>query len=171
VEREVDAFFNQQPVKRILENRRFFAFYDRKNRYFLVGARRNDAHGVFDRLGKTDPPIHSRTDDIDLRKVLELGKTTGAYFGKLKIAKVRTAAVFGSTTVVESEEWEHYATLGEMSVVYMQVTADDGEVRTLTLMRDRSILLMKDTGEAGNLRFAADLQVDIEQIISKPQAS
>jgi len=168
VEREVDAFYNQQLVKRILENRRFFAFYNRDRRYFLVGARRKDALGVFDRLTKVDPAIHASSDDIDLRKVLDLGKTTGGYFGKLKIAKVRTAAVFGSTTVVESEEWDHYANLGELTVVYMQVMADDGETRTLMLMPDRSVLLMKDTGDGPNLRFVADMQVDIDSLLNQP---
>jgi hypothetical protein len=167
VERDVDAFYNQQLVKRILENRRFFAFYNRANHYFLFGARRKDALGVFERLARIDPPIHAQSDDIDLRKVLVLGKTTGGYFGKLQIAKVRTAAVFGSTTVVESEEWDHYAGLGELTVVYMQVMADDGETRTLMLMPDRSVLLMKDGGDGANLRFVADMQVDIEKLLDQ----
>ena len=168
VERDVDAFYNQQHVKRILENRRFHAFYNRDQQYFLVGARRKDALGVFERLTKLDPPIIARSNDIDLRKVLDLGKTTGGYFGKLKIAKVRSAAVFGSTTVVESEEWDHYAKLGELSVVYMQVMADDGETRTLMLMPDRSVLLMKDTGDGPNLGFVADMQIDIDALLAQP---
>lgn len=168
VERDVDAFYNQELVKRILENRRFFAFYNRTRQYFLVGARRKDAIGVFERLTKIDPPIHARSDDFDLRRALDLGKTTGGYFGKLKIAKVRTAAVFGSTTVVESEEWDHYASLGELTVVYMQVMAEDGETRTLMLMPDRSVLLMKDTGDGTNLRFVADMQVDIDNLLKQP---
>lgn len=166
VERDIDAFYNQQLVKRILENRRFFAFYNRSQKYFLVGAARKDALGVFERLSRIDPPVHTRSIDIDLRKVLALGKTTGGYFGKLKIAKVRTAAVFGSTTVVESEEWDHYATLGELTVVYMQVMADDGETRTLMLMPDRSVLLMKDVGDRANLSFVAEMQIDIENLLT-----
>lgn len=171
VERDIDAFYNQQLVKRILENRRFYAFYNRADKYFLVGAARKDALGVFERLTKLVPPIHARSDDIDLRKVLALGKTTGGYFGKLRIAKVRSAAVFGSTTVVESEEWDHYATLGELTVVYMQVMADEGDTRTLMLMPDRSVLLMKDSGDKFNLGFVADMQVDINTLLGQSPAT
>jgi hypothetical protein len=70
--------------------------------------------------------------------------------------------------VVESEEWDHYAGLGELTVVYMQVMADDGETRTLMLMPDRSVLLAKDTGDGTNLRFVADMQVDIDKLLNQP---
>ncbi len=158
VERDVDAFYNQQLLSRILENRRFKAYFHRPGRYFLVCARRIDARSVFERLGRQHEVVKAQHEEIDLRKVLGLGNTTGAYFGNLQIDKVRTAAVFGSTTVVESDEWEHYSELGDLSVLYMRVMSDDGSIRTLTLTRDRGVLLMKNMGERLNLSFIATLQ-------------
>jgi hypothetical protein len=61
-----------------------------------------------------------------------------------------------------------YATLGQLTVVYMQVTANDGETRTYMLMPDRSVLLMKDTGDKFNLRFVANMQVDIDNLLAQP---
>lgn len=161
IERDVDAFYNQQPVKRLLENRRFHAYLHRQGGYWLISTRRRDARGVFERLAHDHDGVVVSDEQIDLRTITSLGSTTGAYFGNLRIDKVRTAAVFGTTTVVESEEWEHYSELGDLSVVYMRVMADDGETRTLMVMRDRGVNLMKDTGERLNLAFVADLQESI----------
>jgi hypothetical protein len=36
------------------------------------------------------------------------------------------------------------------------------------LMPDRSVLLMKDTGDGTNLRFVADMQVDIDNLLKQP---
>jgi hypothetical protein len=161
VERDVDAYVNQQPVRRLLENRRFHAFLHRERSYWLISTKRRDAQGVFERLARDHDSVAVSNEQIDLRTISSLGSTTGAYFGNLRIDKVRTAAVFGSTTVVESEEWEHYSELGELSVVYMRVMADDGETRTLMVMRDRGVNLMRDTGERLNLAFVAALQDSI----------
>jgi hypothetical protein len=168
VERDVDAFYNQQPVRRLLENRRFHAFFNRSKGYWLVSSKRRDARGVFERLKREHSDVQAESAETDLAELSSLGATTGAYFGNLRIDKVRTAAVFGSTTIVESEEWEHYSELGELTVLYMRVMADDGEIRTLTLMKDRSILLMKDTGERLNLAFAASLQESIDAATPSP---
>lgn len=164
IERDVDAYYNQQPVKRLLENRRFHAYLHREGGYWLISTRRRDARGVFERLAHDHESVVVNDEQIDLRTITSLGSTTGAYFGNLRIDKVRTAAVFGSTTVVESEEWGHYSELGELSVVYMRVMADDGETRTLMVMRDRGVNLMKDTGERLNLAFVADLQDSIREL-------
>lgn len=166
VEREMDAFFNQQAVRRLIENRRFPAYYFRDRGYFLVGARDRDTSGMFDRLATGDVPVHATKEEIDLTTVMALGKTTGAYFGNLRIDKVRTAAVFGTTTVVESEEWSHYAELGDLKVIYMRMMADDGEVRVVQLLRDRSVVLMKNDTERADLCFVRELQASIDQLLS-----
>lgn len=165
IERDVDAYYNQKPVRRLLENRRFHAYLHRERDYWLVSTRRRDARGLFDRLAHDHDTVVTSDDSVDLKRLSSLGSTTGAYFGDLKIDKVRTAAVFGSTTVVESEEWEHYSELGELSVVYMRVTAEDGETRTLMVMRDRGVNLMNDTGERLNLAFVASMQQSIAGLL------
>lgn len=162
VERDVDAYFNDQQVNRLLENRRFKAYLHRGDGYWLISSRRKDARGVFDRLKKAHDTVEAGAEETDLASLLSLGSTTGAYFGNLKIDKVRTAAVFGSTTVVESEEWGHYSELGDLTVLYMRVRGDDGDTRTLTLMRDRGVLLMKDAGKRLNLSFVASFQTSID---------
>jgi hypothetical protein len=166
VERDIDAFYDQRPVKRLLVNGRFAAFYNRSGGYFLINSRRSDARGVFDRLAKEHPGAAASYDEIDLTQVLGLGSTTGAYFGNLRIEKVRSAAVFGTTTIVESDEWEHYAERGELSAVYMRVFEDDGGVRAVQLLRDRGVVLMKDLGERLNLAFVAALQASIDHLLA-----
>jgi len=166
VERDVDALYNQEAVRRLIENRRFPAYYERSGGYFLVQAPERDVNGMFDRLAKSDPPIRSEHHQIDLMNLMALGDTTGAYFGNLRIDKVRTAAVFGTTTVVESDEWVHYAEHGDLRVLYMRVMQEDGATRTLQLLTDRSVVLMKDAGEHDNLSFTKELQESIDTLLA-----
>lgn len=161
-ERNVDAYYNHTPISQIKENLRFEAFYNRDAGYFLVRTKRSVARDAFERLLDAKPPVTTRLTTIDLKSVMALGHTTGAYFGNLKIENVRTAAVFGDTTVVESEEWEHYSELGDVSTLYLRVMDGDGEMRTLQFMRDRGVLLMKDSGERGNLEFASAIQGSVD---------
>jgi hypothetical protein len=169
VERDVDAFFRDQQVNRLLLNRRFKAYLNRTEGYWLVSSRQDEARGVFERLRKHHGSVQATMEETDLSRLLNLGSTTGAYFGKLQIDKVRTAAVFGSTTIVESEEWERYAELGELKVLYMRVRGDDGETRSLTLMRNRGVVMMRDQGERLNLGFVASLQASIDTETTKGQ--
>jgi hypothetical protein len=169
VEKDVDAFVDQQQIKTILMNRRFPAFYNRRDGYWLVCASRQHSLNLFERLRREYHDLEINHVEVNLAELSTIGSTTGAYFGNLKIDKVRTAAVFGSTTIVESEEWEHYSDLGDLSVIYMRVMATDGESRALMLMRDRGVLLMKDFGERLNLSFMKNVQQAIESALSEPR--
>lgn len=166
VERDIDAFFNHKPIRRVLQNQRFDAFYNRQLGYFLLNCNQKDARGVFERLRTINPPVVASPGETDLNAVVStLGKVTGAYFGNLRIAKVRGAALFGDTTVVESEEFEHYKQLGELSVVYMRLIGNDkGEMRSMQLMADRSVVLHQHWGEKRNLEFVAELQTELDKI-------
>jgi hypothetical protein len=165
VDVEVDAIYEQKPVKRIIEVRRFFAFYLRDKEYFLVQGPKRDARGAFERLEKAKPPVVAAPGELDLDKLSQLGQTTGAWFGKLKIADVNTTAVFGTETVVDSEEWARYTELGELSVVYMRLQDGGGVYRKVMVSRDRFVLLMQNVGEGANLEFVAQLQEAIDNLV------
>jgi hypothetical protein len=162
VERDIDAIYNQQPLKRLIEIRKFSAFYHREARYFLVRADKRDTRIMFKRLSQTSPPIAAESQDVDLEKLQEIGRTTGGWFGKLKIADVRTAAIFGSATVVGSEDWSRYSDLGVLSALYIQVTAPDETVRPVMLTHDRGIVLMREQDERSDLEFIAHIQATID---------
>jgi hypothetical protein len=162
VERDIDAIYNQQPLKRLIEIRKFPAFYHRDARYFLVRADKRDARVMFKRLSQVSPPIVGESQTVDLQKLQEIGRTTGGWFGSLKIADVRTAAIFGSATVVGSEDWTRYADLGELSALYIQVLAPDETVRPVMLTHDRGVVLMREQDEHTDLEFIAHIQATID---------
>ena len=166
---DVDVIVNQENVRRLLENRRFHAFYNRQQGYFLVQTNRRDARNAFVRLAAASPPLAADHHEINLLDVLQVGEPTGAHFGNLKIAKVRAAAVFGSTTVVDSEEWNHYAELGELSIVYMLASTQGGDERALQLLKDRSVVLMKHVNERQDLQFVAELQESLDEVLASPR--
>lgn len=164
VERHVDAVYNHEPIRRLLENRRFHAFYRRDVGRLFVSTSGSNARRAFERLGTANPPIQAHVEHINLLDVMSLGKTTGAYFGALRIDKVRSAAVFGTTTVVESEEFSHYAQLGDLTVIYIQIMSDDGDIRKLQLLTDRGVVLFNDLGERLNLQFVDQIQDSIDAV-------
>lgn len=123
---------------------------------------------MFERLKKATPPITATVEPIDLgRLTTDLGTTTGAWFGKLRIADVNTAALFGPTGVLESDEWERYQEAGEIASVYMKVEGTDGAVQSIQLTRDRIVVLGVDEGEGANLDFVANLQAEIDTLLAK----
>jgi hypothetical protein len=162
VDRDIDAIYNHEPVKRLIEVRRFPAFYHREAQYFLVRAEKRDARSMFERLSKISPPISAKSEEVDLQKLQELGRTTGGWFGNLKIADVRTAGIFGSATVVASEEWGRYSDLGEISALYMHVAGHEDSMRPIMITRERGVVLMKESDERLDLGFIAHIQATID---------
>jgi hypothetical protein len=117
---------------------------------------------MFERLSRISLPISATTQDVDLQKLQELGRTTGGWFGNLKIADVRTAGIFGSTTVVTSEEWGRYSDLRDISALYMHVTDPGESMRPIMLTREPSVVLMKEDDERSDLEFIAHIQATID---------
>jgi hypothetical protein len=165
IDREVDAIFQQESVRRLIYVVRFHLYYFRDRDYFVVQTNKAVAKGYFDRLGKADTPVHAEAGKVDLSQAqAKLGATTGGWFGKLKIADVSTAAIFGTESVTSSDEWEHYNAVGELSALNMKVQDAAGVQHPVMLTRDRLILLMKDFGERDNLTFVAELNAMIDDL-------
>lgn len=165
VSRDVDAIYNQRPMHRYLEIRKFAAFRHRSANYMIVESSREDARGAFKRLGKANTPVITEHVEIDLEALQQLGETTGGWFGKLQIADVSTAGLFGTSTVSESEDWKRYSEDGELNALLMRVVDEGGGVRSLMVTRDRLILLYRDDGEADNLRYVRYLQETIDNTL------
>lgn len=167
VPNDVDVVVNQKNIRRLLSNRRFHAFYHRGKGYLLVQTNRRDARNSFGRLSRATPPISSGHRTINLADVLEVGVPTGAHFGNLKIARVSAASLFGTMTVVDSDEWHRYAEVGELSIVYMRASTEGGDERAIQLMNDGSVVLMKGISERQDLEFVAELQESLDQILNQ----
>jgi hypothetical protein len=167
VARDVDVVVNQKNIQRLLDNRRFHAFYNRDKGYFLVQTSRRDARNSLGRLVRANQPITTAHRSINLADVLEVGVPTGAHFGNLKIAKVSAASLFGTMTVVDSDEWHRYAEVGELSIVYMRASTEGGDERAIQLMNDGSVVLMKALSERQDLEFVAELQESLSHILDR----
>lgn len=167
VENDVDVVVQQREVNRLIENRRFHVYYQRAKHYLLIQTNQRDARNSIKRLRHAEPSVIARPEEINLLDVLPIGDPTGAVFGKLKIAKIRSAALHGTVTVVDSEEWQHLAEAGEARIVYMRAQTPSGDERPLQLMVDRSAVLMKDISERQNLEFVAELQRSIDEVLEQ----
>jgi hypothetical protein len=167
VDRKGEIIIGDERARQFIEVRRFAAYYHREHGYFLVQAGKKDTRGTFDRLKKASPPVVATVEPIDLALLTDLGTTTGAWFGKLKIADVNTAALFGPSGVLESEEWERYQEAGVIASVYMKVVAPNDDVQSIQLTKDRIVVLGIDEGERGNLEFVAHLQAAIDEHLEK----
>jgi len=165
VDRQGELIYQHQRIGRYIEVKRFTAYYLRNPGYFLVMADKRDSRTLFERLGRASPSIKAKAGELNFAELQELGKTTGGWFKNLKIADVRTSALFGSSTVTDSEEWSRYADLGELSSVYVQLAGPDETVRVVQLTRDRCIVLLNPMGERTDLEFIAHLNCVIEEAL------
>jgi hypothetical protein len=152
---EVDAVYNHEPVRRLVFNLRFPAYYNRKRGYFLVQAGKKESREFFRRLEKAD--LHAAPGKLDLSEIQNLGSTTGAWFAKLKIAQVSSAAIFGTEAIVESDEWTRYANVGVISALHMHVANEAGVSRAVMVTRDRLVLVMQTGNESDNLDLVEHL--------------
>lgn len=167
VDSTVDIIADQQHYERVLDNRRFEAFFRRDAGYVLVQAGKSDAHSALKRMALAEPPILAEPVHVDLKAMTPLGAPTGAHFGKLRVADVTAVSVWGTVDIVDSQEWHYYNQLGELSAVNMQAAlAGAADYRHIQLLRDRSVVIMKSISERYDLRFIADLQESIEQLVA-----
>lgn len=159
LEREFEAFYNQTHIRRLIAVLRFSAYYNRHEGYFLVGAGKRESRTLFERLRDANPPVEAEPGELDLLQVQRMigVTTTGGWFAKLDLADVRTAGIFGSESIGSSEEWAHYAELGEISAINVRVEDDDGLVTPVQITADRLVLVYPSHSERDNLRLVAGL--------------
>ncbi len=169
IDRDIDAIWNQEQIHRVIELKDFHAYYYRERNYALVDAKKADARSAIYRLGDGDTEIRvAKLPDITLAAMerIQGAVTAGGYFGKLKIAKVRSAALFGDD-VSESADWQRYEEAGELSALFMRAVTPEDLERTVLLTHNRIVVLYTNDGEAKNLRFVARLQEEIDNTLAQ----
>lgn len=165
VEQQVDGIYQQQPMHRFLENKRFPLFVHRQAGYLLAETSKPYARGALRRLEEAKHPLEADTQEIDLGSLQDLGSTTGGWFGELRIADVSAAGLFGSSTVSESAEWQRYLEEGKLNALLMKLIDEGGAVKSFMVTRERVVVLHRDEGEAENLRYARYLQETIDSAL------
>lgn len=170
VERDIDAHWREHHLRHVVENRRFHAFFNRQRSYLLTEANKQDSRNAMKRLSTIGSDISvAGLPSINPALLEKLGETEGGYFGNLKIAKVRVAALFGHD-VADSDDWRRYEEAGEVSALIVRTVTPEDEIRPFLLTRERIVQLYTDTGEESNLRFVAYIHGLIdEELAQLPQ--
>lgn len=159
IEVRMRVVWQQETVSKVLRELEFPAYYNRREGYFLVGTGKREAAVLFRRLQKLE--IDATAGRCDLTQLLQQGVTTGGYFRDLAIRDVKSAAIFGTSSVVDSEEWAHYADVGDISAVYMSLGPADARVMVTA---DRLVLVLTTQSEHDDLRLVAHVNELIEAI-------
>lgn len=170
VEREVDAIYHGQSIRRLIFNKEFNAFLHRRDSYLLVNANKVDARGALTRLAAGGAIEVAKQDQLNLAILEEaLGTTSGGYFTNLEIAKVQSASLHGAD-VASSDEWSRYDEAGTLSAIVVHGAGPDELVRSFMVTSSRGLVLYSDLGERDNLAFAQHIQSLInEQTGTSPE--
>lgn len=167
-ERDIDAIWHGNEIKRLVQNHMFEAFYERDRRYLLMQVRKDVAIGAMSRLALNAHEHGLRRRDYEMLNLKHLeravGKTSGGYFRDLKIANVKGAALWGEDVIL-SEEWLKYDEAGDLSTIVVHVPVDADRVAGILLSQDRSISLYKSMGQADDLDFIRKLQAEIDTLL------
>lgn len=156
-DKEIDAQYRDEHIRRLVFNVRFTAYYNRTGKYFLVQTGKSIARDYFARMAGATPGIEAKAGRLDLDRVQDMGHTTGAWFGKLKIDRVTSAAIFGTEEIVQSDEWARYSEVGVISALHMHVQDRAGVSRAVMVTKDRLVLVMQQGNERDNLELVAYL--------------
>jgi hypothetical protein len=162
--RQAEAIHLRQKFGEFIEVKRFMAYYQRECGYFLVTVDRHTTRAMFERLRRAVPAVKASPRQVDLSRVEKIGLTTGGWFGKLQIADVRSSALFGSSSVTDSDEWTRYANLGELKALEMRAQGPEDDPRSIQLTRNRCVVLRAPIGERSDLEFVAYVQATIDAI-------
>lgn len=165
VEREVDAIYHGESIRRLIFNREFDAFLHREESYLLVGTGKVDARGAMGRLasGKDTGIEVAKLEPMNLALLEKaLGTTSGGYFTNLEIAKVQSASLHGAD-VASSDEWSRYDEAGTLSAIVVHGAGPDELIRSFMLTSNRGVVLYSDLGERDNLAFVSHVQRLINQ--------
>ena len=157
VDREVDAVYNHNEIRRLLFNERSQLITTAIKAIFFIQAGKKESRDFFIRMSAASPPIIAERGKLDLGLVQSLGHTTGGWFAQLKIENVSTAGIFGTTDIVDSDEWSRYSDVGEISALNMRAASRAGIERSVMVTRDRLVLVMQGQDERDNLDFVAHL--------------
>lgn len=160
--KDTHAIFKGQTLRKLIFVTEFHVFTRREEGYLLAQTNKAVARAAFGRLDKAG--IQTHEEQISLSWAQQVGDTTGGWFGNLQMQNVNAAALFGEG-VMESEDWERYEELGDLSAVNVRIAnPSDQSVRTVMLTRNRGVILFQDHGDGDNLKFAAELQRSLSAI-------
>lgn len=167
----MDVVWEKEVVHKVLRRLTFPAYYHREKGYWLVGTGKREARILFERLGDADPPIVAEPGSCDLGLVQAAlvargdGHTTGGHFSDLKIDKVKSASIFGTDTVVDSDDWARYSELGEVSAIDARVSPAD---TSIMITADRLVLVRSARTEAEALHIAERVNDLIDEALASP---
>jgi hypothetical protein len=156
--------YHNDPIDSVIRVHRFNVYLDAEGRTAYSWASKKLWHDAFRRMARDQhSALAWEAEEVDLtrlRAALE-PRVGGGWFGRLAIARVQTAGIFGPD-VASSDEWERYEQLGTLQALSLQLSFEDDDY-TLMLVQDGTTVLYTDLGEMKNLAFLLELRRLIQE--------
>jgi hypothetical protein len=161
--RDIDGRWNRKPIRSLIVAHHFQLFRNRKrpDLLFATGAGPIVRSAMRSLKGDDFLVEHEPVDIRELRKVLKAKKATthGVFFSELKIAKVKSAMLYGED-VDQSEEYGRYDLAGTLSGIMFE-TVLGGAVEKFLVTKKRTVVVYRPRAE----RDLLELGVLVNNII------
>lgn len=88
----------------------------------------------------------------------------GGWFGKLQIAKVEAAYLYGDD-VADSDDWNRYMGAGELRALHIEIPYEDRDMSVM-LTREASVVFYSDLTERDYLEYATTIFEEMGEFIT-----
>jgi hypothetical protein len=163
----LEGRYKNEPINQVIEVSRFDVYLPKAGGgvAYVRGAGRiwRDA---FRRIKRDqESSFDFSPGSLDLQRLVPRleAPVAGGWFGRLNIEKVRTAGIFGPS-VAESEDWDRYEKLGQLSAITLDLS-DGDRLQAVMLCQDWTVVLYRDRGEVANVDFVLDIHQVVERAL------
>lgn len=99
-----------------------------------------------------------------LERLQSARQIKGGWFGRLQIAKVEAAALYGDD-VADSDDWNRYMEAGELRALHLEIPYDDRDM-TVMLTREAAVVFFSDLTEREYLEYATAIFTEMSEFLT-----
>lgn len=163
--------YRNEPIYEYIAEVRFHLYYDPKSKMLFADTRGPICREFIRRFKGSKIDMSLKAVRVDLIKLaMDMkSKLTGGWFGKLRVADVSAIGLFGPH-VGESNEWEKYSELGELSSIDV-LFEYEGALHQVKMTKDRTTVFYKPLTEFHALTLLTEIQTELDRYVPQPEGA
>lgn len=168
MQENVRGRYRNEPIYEYIAEVRFHLYYEPKREILFADTRGPICREFIRRFRGSKVDMSLTAGRVDLVKLaMDMkSKLTGGWFGKLRVADVSAIGLFGPH-VGESNEWDKYSELGELSSIDV-IFEYEGTLQGVKITKDRTIVFYRPLTEFHALTLLEQIQTELDRYV--PQA-
>jgi hypothetical protein len=164
-ERKIRVRFEDRIQNSVIEQVEFDLFLAADGSHIFAATKDDLCDELLARLRNTHRDVEYHSREIDLKRVQKEGaqRISGAWFGKLQLADISAAAIFG-TEVSESDEWDRYIELGILTSLQLDFSNGSSSYK-VSISKKGGIVVFNNLEEEVRIELVDTISQSIEPYV------